>query len=135
MNKERVDANIGKAYDVLKKRNIADEKDVIQKAYRGQISSFGAAVSSGSLVSAIAFFSDKGQSKVDREKLMDALYDLLSDKEKDKIAGNAKNKLFAYVRAKYEKGEIDTVKEEVLDCSIALKLAMNLYSLADQEEK
>lgn len=129
MNKKRVDKNIGKAYEVLQNKNIGIAVDgKISKGYRGQISTFGAAISSGSLLAAIAFFSDKGKAQVNREKLMKAIMELVKYNH-DNVK---EEELFFYVknRAKSE-GEKRYLKEEILDYAIAIKLAMNLYTLTD----
>ncbi len=121
MNKKRVDELIPKAVDVLENRGIANEKKEIVKTYRGQISTFGAAITNGSLISAVAFFSVKGESDVDRSALMKAVYDL--------IAGEGtEGTLFTYVQNAGKVGEAK-VKEEIINATIALKLAMNLYKL------
>ena len=126
MNKQRIDKWIPTAYDILKECKIANNNQ-INKGYRSQISAFGAAISMGSLMSAVAFFSKKGQSEVDRPKLMEAIVML--------IFGKKEKNLFEYIRIHNS----EQTKEQVLDACIALKLAMNLYELipskADQEQK
>lgn len=53
----------------------------MNKTYRGQISTFGAAVVMGCLKSAIAFFSDPNKASVDRSKLIKVMYQLITEKE------------------------------------------------------
>ena len=108
------------AYDVLKKSEIV-ENGKIKKTWRGQISTFGAAVTMGSLIPAVAFFSDQGGSSVKRQYIMDAILEIL---KRDHIAPEKYHTLFEYVR---EQGE--HCREDVLNAAIALKLAMNLYTL------
>ena len=67
------DEMIARAISVLDtagivKKDKNPEKLYIEKAFRGQISSFGAAVEMGSLLSAVAFFSSQGSSPTDRTK-------------------------------------------------------------------
>ncbi|MBR5597142.1 MAG: hypothetical protein IKW30_07025 [Lachnospiraceae bacterium] len=123
MNKNLINHEIQAAYDALRESKIVDENDgSIKKTYRGQISSFGAAITMGSLISSVAFFSADGGSEVERSKLMKAIL-LVLKKER----GVSENKLFDYVVN--HKTEQDKCKEEILNAAIALKLAMNLYKL------
>lgn len=121
MNKKKVDELLPKAVEVLKNEKIANDNNEIVKTFRGQISTFGAAITNGSLISAVAFFSQKGESDIDRSKLMKAIFDLTPNK------GN-NGTLFDYVKNEGKANE-PKVKEEILNASIALKLAMNLYVL------
>lgn len=120
MNRKVVDRLIPAAQEALVKTGIANG-EVISNSYRGQISTFGAAIINGSLISAIAFFSDKGGASVDRVKLIDAIKLLIPD-------ANTYKNLFEYVKDKGKKNE-SAVKEQVLNAAIALKLAMNLFEL------
>ena len=129
MNKQRVNAWLPAAKEALKELKIADEKDEISKTFRGQISSFGAAVVMGSLPAAVAFFSAKGGSEVDRPKLMQAIYYVIAkDAHKtDKSKWIAEpSTIFAWVCNENSQ----MLKEKFIDAAIALKLAMNLYHLA-----
>ena len=138
MNKARVDALLPTAYDVLAEVRIANQGR-IPKTYRGYIASFGAAVSGGSLLAAIAFFSEQGGAEKDRTKLMKAL-DLLVYGEQLKDE-RPQGTLFEHVRKAIVTGGrnrtgIDAkkeaaCKEKIIDAAIALKLAMNLYELTE----
>ena len=89
MNKNVVARQIPLAYKELETSGIVVKKDeykLIPKGYRGQISAFGAAVTMGSLIPAVAFFSKKSgdqssnsEEDVDRTKLMKAVFLLLKD--------------------------------------------------------
>lgn len=121
MNKNKIDNLIPKAYEAIQKTGIARD-DKINSAYRGQISRFGAAVSMGSLLSAIAFFKDQGGASVDRTKLIGAMAMVLG-----------KPDLYTYVletaiKPKDKNAEMKC-REEILEAAIALKLAMNLFVL------
>ena len=122
MNKNLINNEIKAAYDALRNVGIVEQnkegKDIIKKTYRGQISSFGAAVTMGSLLPAIAFFSENGGSDVERSKLMKAILEVLQKKR------NVTEKtLLDYVLNHKE----DECKEEIVNAAIALKLSMNLY--------
>ena len=118
MNKYVVDGELEIAYKALKIAKIADENGTIAKGFRGQISSFGAAVVGGSVCAAIAFFSQQSGAAVEREKLLEAIQYILQKKEIMK----KEEDLFSYAVHNKEKA-----KEEILNAAIALKLAMNLY--------
>lgn len=136
MNKTEVNQLLPKAYEVLKITGIADNDDKIIKTYRGYISTFGAAVSGGSLLAAIAYFSDhnQGETGCDRTKLMKAIY-LLINPNADTRKEVGESTLFEYVKknimrnAQIEVKQEAAWKEKVIDAAIALKLAMNLYKL------
>jgi CRISPR-associated protein Cmr5 len=125
MNKKKIDELIPIAYEILSETNIA-QAGKINKTYRGQISSFGAALSMGNLRSAVCFFSNKGGSCTDRDYLMEAIYKLIKPQPEYK---NLKDYIL-----KLEEKDIAKVKEEVINATIALKLAMNLYKLTDDKE-
>lgn len=121
MNKNKIDSLIPKAFEAIQETGIAKEGK-INSAYRGQISRFGAAVSMGSLLSAIAFFKDQGGASVDRTKLINAMAQVLGEKD-----------LYTYVLAQMgnskNKNAEMKCREEILEAAIALKLAMNLFVL------
>ena len=120
MNKAVINEEIGVAYKALSDVGIA-KNGKIEKTYRGQISTFGAAVVMGSLTSAVAFFSQNGEATVERQKLLEAILTVL--KETKKVDEKYKS-LFQLVDEKK-----DDIKEEILNAAISLKLAMNLYEL------
>ena len=127
------DEILRRAIDVLEKVDIVKEdngKKYIDKAFRGQISSFGAAVQMGSLLSAVAFFSSKGGSDVDRPKLMKAIYTLIKENS-DTEFDNADAPLLKYV-SKHQNDAF--LKDNVLEAAVALKLAMNAYELRKGEK-
>ena len=118
MNKKRVDGWLLKAKDALEKTGIAKD-GVINRGYRGQISSFGAAVVMGSLTSAVAFFVEQGESAVDRPRLLESMYYVIFDNKVD-----AKDVLM-YVCENDSKER----REKFVDAAIAVKLAMNFFEL------
>lgn len=125
MDKKKVEEYLEKAYSVLNETYVLDglasfrfsENGTIKKAYRSQISSFGAAVQMGSLKTAVAFFSKQGNSAVRRDALMIAIYRI--------IEPEGQKNLFDFVNTN---NDFET-KEKILSASVALKLAMNLYHL------
>ena len=133
MNKAKINKLLPKAVDIIRTSDISfkDGKNV-PKAFRSQISSFGAAISTGSILAASAFFQQQGNSDVDRKLLMDAINTLLTDKA---IYPNAQkyDTLFDRVKAEILAGHERKIKEEVLNCAVALKLAMNLVHLTEKK--
>ena len=152
-NKRKIDEYISKAIEVLNNnKKIVKEGGKIDKTFSGQIATFAVAVSTGSLLSAVAFFSDNGGASNERSSLMDVIYEIITDeklpdidKENDKNRNNANNKysgLLDYVKVKYKKSKeskeivsYNRVKEDILNAAIAIKLAMNFYELVDNSNK
>lgn len=124
MNKGKVDAYIPAAYDALNASGVVRDGK-IDAGFRGQIATFGAAVSMGSLLSAIAFFSEKDKSAVDRPKLLDAIFRVLKSEGMDEKYQN----LYEYA------AENRDCQEQVLNAAIALKLAINLYPKREKDAK
>lgn len=126
MNKSVVDSEIALAFEAIKNTGIAEgqEKNKVNKAFRGQISSFGAAVTTGSLLAAVTFFSKQGEASVDRSKLLATIFEVLTGD--NKLDKNKYSCLFDYVKANQNNPQC---KENILNASIAVKLAMNLFEL------
>lgn len=121
-----IDAMIGRAIEVLDTVGIVqtdkkDDKKYINKSFRGQISSFGAAVQMGSLISAVAFYSSQGGAETDRSKLMDAIYLLVTNEK------TVQEK--ALLRLVVDK---KVTKQQAIDAAVAIKLAMNAYELRSE---
>ena len=129
MNKAEVNEMLPKAYELLKKHNIV-KNNKINKSWYGQISVFGSAISTGSLLSAIAFFSDSGSCSVDRQNLLPVIFDLIKDDFI--IDNNPPKKLFDLARINMGENEL-MVKESIINATIATKLAMKLYELTDEK--
>lgn len=129
MNKAEVNEMLPKAYELLKKHNIV-KNNKINKSWYGQISVFGSAISTGSLLSAIAFFSDNGSCSVDRQNLLPVIFDLIKDDFI--IDNNTPKKLFDLARINMGENEL-MVKESIINATIATKLAMKLYELTDEK--
>ncbi len=130
MNKKRVNDWLLPAKEALKVAEIS-QNGKVDKTYRGQISSFGAAVVMGSLPAAVAFFSEKGGSSVERQKLIKAMCLVIANERED--MPKDEKKALEYVC----KNNSNALKEQFTDASIALKLAMNFYDLVggDSGEK
>ncbi|KIR01292.1 hypothetical protein P261_00106 [Lachnospiraceae bacterium TWA4] len=99
----------------------------ILKSFRGQISSFGALIMTGTLLSAVAFYSSQGGSNVERQKLMKAIYKFIKDDSGD-VKDTA---LLEYV---IHNNTVE-LKKQIIDAAIAIKLGMNAYTLKSDEQK
>lgn len=124
MNKALVDSLLPEAIFALENK-VVKENGKIDKGLRGQIASFGAAVSAGSLLAAAAFFNEQNNAETERHKLMEAINLML---ERRKLVPKTGKTLFDTIHANQQDR---TVKEKVLCCAVALKLAMNLFELTD----
>lgn len=125
MNKNRVNNWLLPAREAIVKCGISKDGKEVIKTFRGQISSFGAAVVMGSLQSAVAFFADKGGASVQRDKLIEALYFIINDGEKKSAV-----EVFSWLSESKE-----DLKNQFEDASIALKLALNFFELTEEKEK
>lgn len=134
MNKKRVNDGIEPAKEAMTLFHIAKDGK-ITKTFRGQISTFGAAVTMGSLKSAVAFFAAKGNSDVERPKLLQAMYYVIKkieDKDYKFISDDFEPvKIFEYIC----KNDNDKTKEKFTDASISIKLAMNFFHLVDKNKE
>lgn len=128
MNKKQVNDWILPAKQAIIDCGIA-ENGKVNSAFRGHISSFGAAVVMGSLKSAVAFFANDGKAKVSRSKLVLAIYQVITNEtiEDPEV-------VFQYIC----KNDNRQTKEKFINASIAIKLALNFFELvtdkADKEE-
>lgn len=139
MNKKRVNSLILIAKEALEEVEIVEKDRKINPTFRGQISSFGAAVVMGSLPAAVAFFSTKSNSTTDRQKLIKAIYYCITvfeapDSQKEAAKNEAKRKTPRDVLEYVCKNESYELKEKIIDASIAIKLAMNFYDLGTKGE-
>lgn len=150
MSKQQIEEYIPLAYDALRECGIVKEDDTVDRALRGQIASFGAAVTMGSLLSAIAFFnkasSKSDGSKTDRQLLMKTIHAILlmSDnaakpeaerEDKFEVAKKASGKDLCIKIKDLPRSQRDGYRERVMDAAVAIKLAMNLYDLGLDKKK
>lgn len=129
MNKEYVDEMLPIAIEAIEKCGIANENGEVSKSFRGQIASFGAAVAMGSFKSAVAFFSENGNASVDRAKLIQAIDYIIRDNKKSlRTAKDICKEILDL-----SNDDVKIRKDKFLDASIAIKLALNVYTLVEQE--
>ena len=123
MSKRRVDKWIPVAYEALTKTGIAENGKVNGK-FQSQIATFGAAVVMGSLRAATAFFAQQGSAAVQREKLLQAMYYIIT-KENGAPELVTPKEVVHYVC----NHESSSTREMFIDAAVALKLAMNLFDM------
>ena len=120
MNKKRIDSYTPKAILALEKIGIAKNNEIVGN-YRATISTFGVCITLGSLKSAVAFLKNENdQSDADRSALLQAIcyviFDqFMSTEEIFNMVCNSKNE--------------KELKSLFVDAAIAIKQAMNIYSL------
>ena len=145
MNKRRVEALLPLALQTLEHSECGMQKSTgeIESGYRAQISAFGAAVTMGSFKAAVAFFSKAASNRanenstVDRSKLLRAMYYIVQYKTKEDgkpdTEANNENwkdaKVIAAELLRLPDSAVSQTKEEFINASLALKLALNAYSL------
>ena len=79
----------------------------------------------GSLKSAVAFFADDGDAKVPRSKLIIAIYYVITGKITEKPKA-----VFDYIC----KNDNRQTKEQFINASIAIKLALNFFDMGKGEK-
>ena len=124
MNKKQVNDWILPAQKAIIECGIA-ENGKVDSAFRGQISSFGAAVVMGRLKSAVAFFADDGDAKVSRSKLIIAIYYIITGKRTKEPKD-----VFGYIC----ENDNRQTKEQFINASIAIKLALNFFDMGKGEK-
>lgn len=122
MGKKRVERWIPVARKALTECEI-ENGGKIDDMFPGRAASFGAAIISGRLRSAVAFFSQRGNAAIDRRKLVSAAYYCISGKNLDA------EKVLEYV---YD-NESPDLKEQFLDALSAIRYAMNFFTLVNME--
>jgi len=131
MNKRKVEQLLPKAIEALNASQIkkTDQNGAcyIEKGFRGQISSFGAAVTMGSFRAAVAFFGNNGESDVERSELIRTMYYMV--KGEWFPAQTIVEEIVSMDNAK-----LAQMKEDFINASVALKLALNAFDLRDKSK-
>ena len=134
MNKNKVEYYLSRSIDALDEdecKIVKVEKNeksgmiekYIDKTFRSYISSFGAAVTMGSFKAAVAFFSTQSKAEQPRENLIRLLWFLT--KNEWKSAQDICDEILKIT----DFDELNYLKDEFINASIAIKLAMNAYNL------
>lgn len=123
MNKRMVEEYIPIAYKTLKDDSVICKNGRVSGTLKGNIAAFGAAVQMGSLLSAVAFFSQQGRATQPRQELLNIILGIL--KSHGDIQ-ESEQSLFHYICGADDQ-ERDRAKMLVINAAIAVKLAMNLF--------
>jgi CRISPR-associated protein Cmr5 len=131
---------------------IDKERLSVPKQFKGYISSFGASVIQSGLMPTLAFYSDAGKGKGNRSLLVPALIDILFqngsypidievqkaldvlDKDKDKDMKPIVYHFFDWLLKTNGKNP-EKLRRELMDASIALKLALRTFREDDNDKK
>lgn len=134
-NKNRTDSYIPDAIKALEACGIAKDGK-IDSSYRGQISSFGAAVTIGSFKQAVAFFAQdakNGDSKINRSDLILAIdYVINPGKYTEEKITNKKDKINVIkedILKMKDPAALKALENRYLDAAVALKVAMGVYDM------
>ena len=134
-NKNRTDSYIPDAIKALEACGIAKDGK-IDSSYRGQISSFGAAVTIGSFKQAVAFFAQdakSGDSKINRSDLILAIDYVINPKKypEEKITGKKDkiNVIKEKILEMTDPAALKALENRYLDAAVALKVAMGVYDM------
>lgn len=120
MNKKKINALLPTAYSVLQDQYNTE----LPNEVRAYISTFGAAITMGSLESAIAFYSSDGGSNAGRGILSKLIFEVLNKANLMNLSENLSDNLFDYVVTENNRKK---VKDDILSATIAIKLATNLF--------
>ena len=129
MNKILVESFIPIAHKELKNNNTIYKDGKISGTLKGNIASFGAAVQMGSLLSAVAFFSQQGGASQPRQELLNIIFKIL---KKHKDICETYTNLFDYI-CETKEMDMSYVRELVISAAISIKLAMNLFEIEKTE--
>lgn len=148
ISNRNIDEFITCAIDILESEKEIVKNGKIKKGYSSQISTFGSAISTGSLLSGIAYFSKSGDSSVNRSRLMWIIYEILKNTNRlnPNLQKEIKNEvpeleLYYYVKKITQdknKKEIIKLKRTIIEIATAIKLAMNYFVIENtnlDEEK
>lgn len=151
MNK--IEKLLPSALDAATKYITTDDDHLsVPKQFKGYISSFGASVIQSGLMPTLAFYSDAKKAKGDRSLLIPALIYILYqnksyptdkkvqevldalDKDKDKDLKSVVHHLFNWL-LETNKANPEKLRKELMDASIALKLALRTFREVDTDKK
>lgn len=110
--------------DVKNCKIVSKGKCTIRKGFRGQISSFGAAVTMGSFKAAVAFYGRRGNADTLRPELLRLMYYIVNDGKSE--AWKSAEKIIQEI---LNMDNADVLREKYENAAIAIKLALNAFEL------
>ena len=124
---KRIEKLIPDAIEIAREK-LSKGKTTMPKGYKSAISSFGASILQAGILPTVAFYSEKGESEINRPFLLDAIFTLIKKQTQQTIN---EGKLIEYVvKNKNDK----RIKQKILDSAIALKLAIRTFELVDTKK-
>ncbi len=118
------------AYDILKDSPVYKDGQ-ISSSFKRIITSFGTAVQMGKLTPAVAFFSQRGQDDNFGQELLKIILQMLKTHGD---ASESEPNLFHYI-CEEDKKRKKGAKLEVLNASVAVKFAMNLFESEERKKR
>lgn len=135
MNKKRLTTLMQLADGVLRPSGILKANGRIEDSYNGQTSGFSVTVAmSGLLPALVIYYQQASESRnINRKNILEAI-GLMISQDHDFTAvsniNNAKSLLRAAIETR-NKAENKKLKQEVIDCAIALKQIIRTYELIE----
>ena len=122
MSKKNIEKHIPSAMNVLKEMYSSGK---IPSSYNGYISSFGASVIQSGLLPTLALFENNDAStRENKQKLTELILKVLDNTSNE-------DNLLSYVLE--HESDINRLKQQILDISIALKLSIRTFELEKGE--
>jgi len=105
---------------------IANQRGIVDSAFNGYISSFGASITMAGLLPSVIFFSEKGGSQADRPAVIRGVVYILQQTGDLRNNEILTDKLLALARSN-NNAEMARIEELVTDAAVALKLAIRTF--------
>lgn len=139
------------ALDAVKNYIVTDGDLSVPKQFKGYISSFGASVIQSGLMPTLAFYSDAKKAKGDRSMLIPALIFILFQKKRFEVDVELEKTILDIAKKEIELPKVihevfnwlmktneqnpEKLRKELMDASIALKLALRTFREVDSDKK
>jgi CRISPR-associated protein Cmr5 len=149
MNK--IESLLPSAITAVKNYIAADDQLSVPKQFKGYISSFGASVIQSGLMPTLAFYSDAKKAKGDRSMLIPALIFILFQKKRFEVDVELEKTILEVANKEKELPKVihelfnwllktneqypEKLRKELMDASIALKLALRTFREVDTDKK
>jgi CRISPR-associated protein Cmr5 len=123
---------------------IKSHNDSVKKEYEGYFASFGASIIQSGLIPTLAFYSDGGDAERDttefrRNQFLQAIMYILDENSKKNLLEYVLEQVYTnfiygninydFIRNKPDVKKMHKIQHDIIDASIALKLALRSYKL------
>lgn len=126
MNKRKIEELIPFAVDEISNQFTEE----IPKEYKGYIANFGASIIQSGILSTVAFFqNNNSSSNQDRRKITEMILNIIY-KNENYEKSQKENNLLDYIISNIGRKKI--IKEQVINVTIAVKLAMGTFEFSDK---